>query len=93
MTYHVEHFDPERFQPMDERGDTVAEFKEFLYDPKRNKGMVMVVVAEENLTQQFWIEIGRDREQWYIRPARGCGVVPTPGVQRALDLVFDAAYH
>ncbi len=90
MTYHVEHFDPERFQPMDERGDTIAEFKEFLYDPKRQKGMVMVVVAEENLTQHFWIEIGQERGLWYIRPSKGCGVVPTTSVQRALDLVRDA---
>lgn len=90
MTYHVEHFDPERFQPINERGDTIAEFKEFLYDPKRQKGMVMVVVAEENLTQHFWIEIGHERGHWYIRPSKGCGVVPTTSVQRALDLVRDA---
>ena len=93
MTYHVEHFDPDRFHPLNERGDTVAEFKEFLYDPKRQKGMVLVVVAEENLTQQFWIEIGQERGRWYIRPSKGCGVVPTTGVQRALDLVRDAAHQ
>ena len=28
---------------------------------------------------------------WIIRPARGCGVIPTLGVQCALDLVRDAA--
>ncbi|MFQ5841753.1 MAG: tRNA (guanosine(46)-N7)-methyltransferase TrmB [Thermodesulfobacteriota bacterium] len=93
MTYHVEHFDPDRFRPLNERGDTVAEFKEFLYDPKRKKGMVMVVVAEEYLTQHFWIEIGQERGRWYIRPSKGCGVVPTRGVQRALDLVRDAAHQ
>ncbi len=93
MTYHVDHFNPDRFHPLNERGDTVAEFKEFLYDPKRQKGMVMVVVAEENLTQQFWIEIGQERGRWYIRPSKGCGVVPTTGVQRALDLVRDAAHQ
>lgn len=90
-TYHLEHFDPDRFLPAGQRGDAVVEFKEFLYDAKRGKGMALVVVAEENLTQQFWIEIAQDRERWYIRPAKGCGVVPTPGVQRSLDLVRDAA--
>jgi tRNA (guanine-N7-)-methyltransferase len=93
MTYHVEHFDPDHFDPLNERGDTVAQFKEFLYDPKRQKGMVMVVVAEENLTQHFWIEITQERGRWYIRLAKGCGVVPTMGVQRALDLVRDAAHQ
>ncbi len=91
-TYHLEQFDPDRFHPMDERGETVIEFKEFLYDPKHRKGMALVVVAEENLTQNFWIEIGQSRERWYIRPAQGCGVVPTAGVQRALDLAYDAAH-
>jgi tRNA (guanine-N7-)-methyltransferase len=89
--HHIEHFDPDRFRPAGQRGDAVVEFKEFLYDAKRGKGMALVVVAEENLTQTFWIEIGRNRERWYIRPAKGCGVVPTPGVQRSLDLVRDAA--
>ncbi|NIO07730.1 MAG: tRNA (guanosine(46)-N7)-methyltransferase TrmB [Deltaproteobacteria bacterium] len=89
-TLHVEHFDPDRFQPTNERGDSIADFKEFLYDPKRQKGMLMVVVSEENLTQHFWIEIGQKRGRWYIRPSKGCGVVPTMSVQRALDLVRDA---
>lgn len=92
-TYRVEHFDPDRFQPANERGDTVVEFKEFLYDPKHQKGMVLVVVAEDNLTQNFWIEIGQGQKRWYIRLTKGCGVVPTVGVQRALDLVYKAAHR
>ncbi|RMF94098.1 MAG: tRNA (guanosine(46)-N7)-methyltransferase TrmB [Nitrospinota bacterium] len=90
-TYWVECFDPDRFQPVNERQAATVEFKEFLYDPKRLKGMVRVVVAEENLVQSFWIEIVQREGRWQIRPARGCDVVPTLGVQRALDLVRDAA--
>jgi tRNA (guanine-N7-)-methyltransferase len=93
MTYQVEHFDPDRFHPVNGRGDTIAEFKELLYDYKRHKGMVRVIVAEENLTQHFWIEIGREGEGWHIRPAEGCRVVPTVGVQRALDLVREATHR
>jgi hypothetical protein len=89
-TCYLDHFDSKRFKPVDERGETVIEFKEFLYDPKRQKGMVQVVVAEENLTQYFWIEIGQRRERWHVHPTRGCGIVPTVGVQRALDLVHEA---
>ena len=90
-TYYLEQFDPDRFEPMDQRGEIVVEFKEFLYDPKRHKAMVQVMVAEENLTQNLWIAIGQKRERWYLRPAKGCGIVPTEGVQRVLDLVHEAA--
>jgi len=31
----------------------------------------------------------RSGADWAIRPARGCGIVPTAGVQCALDLVRD----
>src|SRR2546425_8321390 len=47
----------------------------------RSKGMVWVFVAEEGLTQDFWIEIVRSGADWAIRPARGCGIVPTVGVR------------
>lgn len=92
QTHRVQAFDPEHFQPASARGDIAVEFKEFLFDSKRQKGMVWVFVTEENFCQDFWIEIARGDEHWYIRPARGCAVVPTVGVQRALDLVRDATH-
>jgi tRNA (guanine-N7-)-methyltransferase len=88
--HRVESFDPEHFQPPSARGDIAVEFKDFLFDPKRQRGMVWVFVTEESLGQDFWIEIARGDVYWYIRPARGCAMVPTVGVQRALDLVRDA---
>jgi tRNA (guanine-N7-)-methyltransferase len=88
----VPSFDPEHFQPASVRGDIAVECKDFLFDPKRQKGMVRVFVTEEPLCQDFWIEIAHSHRGWSIRPARGCPVVPTVGVQRALDLVRDATY-
>jgi tRNA (guanine-N7-)-methyltransferase len=90
-TYHLEQFDPDRFEPMGQRGEIVVNFKEFLYDPKRHKGIVKVMVVEGNLTQHLWIEIGQKGDHWYLHPAKGWGIVPTDGVQRALDLVQKAA--
>lgn len=90
-TYRVQDFDPERFQPTGERGEVAVEFKEFLYDAKRRKGMTRVVVAEGNLTQHLWIEIVWGERRWHIRPAQGCEIIPTLGLQRALDLVHQAA--
>lgn len=65
--------------------------RDFLYDPERRRAMIAVLVAEPGLTQDFWIEIACRGDHWTIRPARGCSVVPTPGVQRAVDLVWKSA--
>ena len=89
-TYCVRHFDPDRFNPSNERGEIVVEFKDFVYDPKRLKGMVRVFVVEDDVTQNFWIEIDYGEDGWYIHVARGCQALPTVGVQHALDLVYAA---
>lgn len=78
-------------------GRVTVSFKDFIYDPRSEKGMLRTVVVEDGIKQGFWIEAGRDPEPgpgrgpWRIRPAPGCGVLPTKGVQRALDLARDAA--
>jgi tRNA (guanine-N7-)-methyltransferase len=90
-TYCVEHFDPEKFFPTNERGEVVTQFQEFLFDPKRQRGMVRVIVVEDILTQDFWIAIESREAGWHIKVAHGCEVASTVGVQRALDLVYEAA--
>lgn len=90
-THRIASFNATQFQPGTLHGAITVTCKEFLYDPQRQKGMVWVFVAEADLTQDFWIEIVRRGADWAIRPARGCGIVPTVGVQCALDLVRDTA--
>jgi tRNA (guanine-N7-)-methyltransferase len=87
----VTHLDTDSFAPAGCRGALTVEFKEILYDQKREKGMVRCVVEEDRLLQNFWIEIVHEAERWCIRPARGCAIIPTRGVQHALDLVHEAA--
>jgi tRNA (guanine-N7-)-methyltransferase len=87
----LESFDPERFDPQGVTGEPTVQFKEFLFDPGREKGMVRAFVAEEGLHQEFWIEICRVREKWKVRPSQGCAVLPTVGAQKALDLVKEGA--
>ncbi len=72
-------------------GEVVVNFKELLYDSRRRKGMVRCVVSEGNLLQGFWIEFVKREQDWLIRPAKGCALIPTQGVQSALDLVREAA--
>ena len=90
-THRVKRFDPERFKPRGIREEVAVEYKDYLFDAKRQRGMTRVIVAEQELLQDFWIEIVKTASAWHIRPAHGCQIVPTLGVQRALDLVRDAA--
>jgi len=87
-TYNIDHFDPEKFSPQNERGEVVVQFQEFIFDPKQQKGMVRVTVVEDHLLQHFWIAIEREDDGWHIKVAPGCAVLSTVGVQRALDLVY-----
>ena len=87
LTHIVGQFDPEQFTPPTIRGEITVEFKETLYDPKRSKGMVRCVVMEDPFLQHVWIEIVKKEDGWHIRPAKGIGMVPTAGIQRALDAV------
>lgn len=91
QTHRLDHFDPTAFQLVHARGPISVECKDFLFDPTRQRGMVWVFAIEASLTQNFWIEIAYDQRLWHIRPARGCSVIPTVSVQRALDVVRDAA--
>ena len=93
----VGRFDPQKLQlPRDGVRDAgqppvTVRCRDILYDPERRKAMIGVLVAESGLTQDFWIEVACRGDHWIIRTARGCGVVPTPGVQRAVDLIWKAA--
>jgi tRNA (guanine-N7-)-methyltransferase len=89
-TYCIEHFDPEKFSPANVRGEVVVQFQDFVFDPKRQRAMVRVIVVEDIFTQDFWIDIESREGGWHIKVAHGCEVASTVGVQRALDLVHEA---
>ena len=89
-TYCVDNFNPERFQPFLESGEVVVKFQDYLYDPKKEKAMVRALVVEDTLIQTIWVEIDRSERGWHIHVAAGCGALPTIGVQRAVDLAYEA---
>lgn len=89
-TYCADNFNPERFHPALERGEVVVKFEDYLFDPEREKAMARALVVEDTLTQTIWIEIDRGERGWYIHVAAGSGALPTVGVQRAVDLAYEA---
>ncbi len=85
----LNHFDFENFSLRNQRGEAVVQFKALKHYPESEIGKVVVVVAEGRLLQHVWIEVRRAGGLWTVRldPRRSGGIVPTKGVQMALDLV------
>jgi tRNA (guanine-N7-)-methyltransferase len=80
-------FNPRGISLTGNRGVFTIEPKDFLFDPLQSRGMMRVVVAEDSLTQDIWIEIVLRTKGWLIKPAKGSSFIPTKGVQAALDHV------
>ncbi len=89
--YFLRDFNPDRFQPDDVIGDVSVVFKDFVFDPKKNKGLVHAVVAEPSLTQHVWIIIVKTSKDWCVAKAEGHTALPTQGVATALRHVYEAA--
>jgi tRNA (guanine-N7-)-methyltransferase len=87
----IRSFNHDAFKPSGSRGKIVAEFKDYIFDPVRRRAMLRTLVMEDGFKQDFWIEICELEGTWHIRPAKGCGLIPTVGAQQALDLVWEAA--
>jgi tRNA (guanine-N7-)-methyltransferase len=66
--------------------DPLVAFKDLVLDPERGRGLLRTVVVEEGFTQTLWLEFRAVEEGWRLRPAEGCGLVPTLGVRWALEL-------
>jgi len=87
QTRSVPYFHMEDLRPGTMKGQSTVVLKEALYDPLQERAMIRVLVIETDFFQDIWIEIVRKGPVWHIRPAKGCSMVPTLGVQEALDLL------
>lgn len=90
-TYRLDDFNAAAFAPEGCTGNVVVEFKEWMFDPEREKVMIRAFVGEPDMKQNVWIEIAKKDGVWVLRPAIGGGAIPTRGLQVALDRVRDAA--
>ncbi|MBX3170271.1 MAG: hypothetical protein KF760_22890 [Candidatus Eremiobacteraeota bacterium] len=90
QTLILDSLDPDKLVLEGCQDGLVVQFRQQLFDPKKEIFMTLVTVVEDHLSQTFWIEAARKDGQWHIRPALGGGFLPTLGVQRALELVQKA---
>ena len=91
-TYFIEQFDADRFEFTDLIGEPTIILKDFLFDPKRGRGMVHLLVAEKNISQHVWFMISKiSSGKWCIAPAGEQAILPTSGVALAIKAVFDSA--
>ncbi len=85
--FSISHFNAQSLTLVDEKKDAVILFKEHFFDSRKSRAMIHAIVVEKNLTQHFWIAVVKQSDHWMIRPLEGCLFIPTPGIQRALELV------
>jgi tRNA (guanine-N7-)-methyltransferase len=91
FTCKFENFNPQTFNPRDEKGLVTVKFKESVYDRDQKKLLVRAFVAEDRVIQEFWIKVAWDVDAWHVGLAQSANILPTAGVKRALELVREAA--
>ncbi len=83
----IENLDPARLEVFEQWGETPVLCKDVLFDAASGRGMLRMVVLEQGLEQAFYLELLPAQGGHVLRPAPGCGVLPSLGVQHALELV------
>ena len=89
--YKLKHFDPAKFKFVDHKDEVSIIFKDLFFDAGKNEALVYVIVAEENLTQNFWVTIDQKNGNWRVKKTEGQDFFPTPGIHLAMQCVFEAA--
>lgn len=90
-SYTVDYFNPQTFRFRDEKGAVSVILKDMIFDGEQNRAMIHLVVAEQSLTQHFWVAVMKREKFWRVCTADGQNFLPTPGIARALELVDEAA--
>jgi len=89
--YVLNEFNADHLQLNDTKGKTSVIFKNKIFDKEDQKMMIHTIVAEDYLTQHFWITITKKQNQWSIAKSEGQNFFPTAGIAMALELVYQAA--
>jgi hypothetical protein len=89
-SYRLRNFHPESFCLKDYKEKIAVIFKEMFFDALQQKAMVHLLVSEDNLVQHFWVTIIKRGEYWRVHKMDGQNVLPTEGLNLALELVYGA---
>ncbi len=87
--YFLNSFLPDSFECRDITGEESIILKDFIFDAKREKGMIHLVVSETDITQHLWVIIVKGKNGWCVAKAEGHTVLPTKGVARAIKHVAE----
>lgn len=90
--YKLLDFIPDKFVFADHKSKGVSViFKSKLYDPQQKEMVVLLTVAEGQLTQHVRVSIVYKEKFWRVMRADGQKFFPTPGVVLAVKLAYEAA--
>ena len=89
--YKIEGFDPARFKLEPKKTAATIVYKHMNYDEAKKEALIHTIVAEENLTQHFWIMVKKNDKGWIIKPMEGHYFFPTTGIAEALRAVYLSA--
>ena len=91
----VKNFAPEKFVMKEQKNDPLGisiVFKDFFYDADKKRAMVHLIVTEPNLAQHFWAHIAFSPKykNWSINTLDGYTFIPSAGIARALELIYES---
>lgn len=89
--YKLSSFDPKKFKLTQIKGETTIIPRDVFYDQEKKAFLVHTLVVEDNLTQDFWASIIKQDKSWLIKCAQGHYFFPTPGIAKAMALIYQAA--
>ena len=89
--YRLSNFNPAKFKLEETKGDITLVPRQVLFDQCKNVCLVHGLVVEENLKQDFWASISKKDRGWVLKRADGHYFFPTPGIAKALGLIYEAA--
>lgn len=90
-TFLIDHIDPRAVVFTSYSEEVSVEFKEFLFDEKKQKGLFQAIVTEDNRTQYLWLAIFKTQDgKWCLATTAGNCTLPTPGVDKAMKLACEA---
>jgi tRNA (guanine-N7-)-methyltransferase len=85
-------FDPRNFSPAPYCDDHCSVIcKDVIYDEEKQFAVILVLVAEGELTQYFRVSIFRREDYWRVCKCEGQIFLPTPGINRAIEHIYHSA--